>query len=86
MQRTISASNFANIMGVSKATLQKWETNGTFVPSVDEAGNKFFFIDDLLLVPEINAMVILHGKRKWRSARCVLILPLNFLPVQEVLR
>ncbi len=57
MQRTISASNFADIMGVSKATLQKWETNGTFVPSVDKAGNKYFFIDDLLLVPEINAMV-----------------------------
>ena len=48
MQNTISASNFADIMGVSKATLQKWEANGTFVPSVDKDGNKFFYIDKLL--------------------------------------
>lgn len=57
MQNTISASNFADIMGVSKATLQKWEANGTFVPSVDKDGNKFFYIDKLLNVPEISNMV-----------------------------
>ena len=44
-------------MGVSKATLQKWENNGTFVPSVDKDGNKYFLIDKLLNVPEINEMV-----------------------------
>lgn len=57
MQSTISASNFADIMGVSKATLQKWEANGTFVSSVDKAGNKYFLIDDLLFVPQIKEMV-----------------------------
>ena len=57
MQNIISASNFADIMGVSKATLQKWENNGTFVPSIDKEGNKFFFIDRLLNVPEISDMV-----------------------------
>ena len=57
MQQTISASNFADIMGVSKATLLKWENNGTFVPSVDKEGNKYFFIDKLLNVPEISDMV-----------------------------
>ena len=57
MQQTISASNFADIMGVSKATLQKWESNGTFVPSVDKEGHKYFFVDKLLHVPEINDMV-----------------------------
>ncbi|MCM1170300.1 MAG: DNA (cytosine-5-)-methyltransferase [Bacteroides sp.] len=57
MQKTISASNFADIMGVSKATLQKWEANGIHVPSVDKAGNKYFRIDDLLFVPEISEMV-----------------------------
>lgn len=57
MQNIISASNFADIMGVSKATLQKWENNGTFVPSVDSKGNKYFPIDKLLGVPEINEMV-----------------------------
>lgn len=57
MQDIISASNFADIMGVSKATLQKWENNGTFVPSIDEKGNKYFFVDKLLNIPEIKDMV-----------------------------
>ena len=30
MPQTISASNFADVMGVSKATLKKWEANSTF--------------------------------------------------------
>ncbi len=54
---TISASNFADIMGVSKATLQKWEDNGTYVPSVDSKGNKYFVVDKLLDVPRIKEMV-----------------------------
>ena len=57
MQDIISASNFADIMGVSKATLQKWENNGTFVPSIDDKGNKYFFVDKLLNIPEIKEMV-----------------------------
>ena len=57
MQKIISASNFADIMGVSKATLQKWETNGAFVPSIDPAGRKFFYVEKLLGVPEISDMV-----------------------------
>ncbi len=56
MTKTISATNFADIMGVSKATLDKWESNGSFVPSTDEAGRKFFYVETLLRVPEIKAM------------------------------
>lgn len=54
---TISASNFADIMGVSKSTLAAWEKNGTFVPSVDKDGNKCFSVKQLLHVPEIRKMV-----------------------------
>lgn len=57
MYNVISASNFADIMGVSKATLFKWEANGRFVPSVNEKGEKCYLIDELLGVPEINDMV-----------------------------
>lgn len=57
MQKTISATNFADIMGVSKGTLLKWETNGTFVPERDSAGNKFFYIDKLKDVPQIKAIL-----------------------------
>lgn len=54
---TISASNFADIMGVSKATLQKWEANGSYVPSIEKDGRKYFTIEELLNVPEIKEMV-----------------------------
>ena len=57
MPQTISASNFADVMGVSKATLKKWEANGTFIPLTDEAGNKYFLLKQLLMVPEISDMV-----------------------------
>lgn len=54
---TISASNFADIMGVSKATLLKWERNGKFVPHDDGNGHKYFLTKDLLSVPQIKEMV-----------------------------
>ncbi len=57
MQKNISASNFADIMGVSKATLQKWEANGSFVPFINNVGQKFFHTEQLLHVPEIQRMV-----------------------------
>lgn len=53
----ISASNFADIMGVSKATLEKWERNGTFVPSIAADGRKAFRIADLRHLPEIRSMI-----------------------------
>jgi len=52
----ISADNFANVMGVSKATLQKWENNGTYVPRTAADGKKFFLLEDLMDVPEIAWM------------------------------
>lgn len=55
--KKITASNFANIMGVSKATLEKWEENGTYVPQTCENGEKFFLIENLMHVPEIASMV-----------------------------
>lgn len=53
----ISADNFANIMGVSKATLAKWETNGKYVPRIDEKGFRYFLLSDLMHIPEIRQIV-----------------------------
>lgn len=44
-------------MGISKATLQKWERNGKYVPHDDGEGRKYFLIKDLLDVPQIKEMV-----------------------------
>lgn len=57
MHTKISADNFANIMGVSKATLQRWEANGTYKPLIDTEGGKYFNIRDLREVPEIREMI-----------------------------
>ena len=54
---TISASNFADIMGVSKATLQKWEANGKYVPKINSYGDKYFNVKDLLSVSEVSEMI-----------------------------
>ena len=64
---TISADNFANIMGVSKATIGKWEANGTFVPEKDASGKKFFHIKNLMHVPEIKAMADSHWDEEMRT-------------------
>lgn len=58
---TISADNFANLMGVSKATLQTWENNGIYVPRISEDGKKYFLLDDIKDIPEIKEMM----ESKW---------------------
>ncbi len=44
-------------MGVSKATLQSWETNGIFVPHTSDSGSKYFFMDEIKHIPEIRDML-----------------------------
>lgn len=56
----ISISNLADIMGVSLATAQKWREAGTYPARVDEKGRKGFFMEDLITLPPIRAM--LHSK------------------------
>ena len=53
----LSASNFADIMGVSRATVQKWEANGTYQSVTDDNGKVFFSIECLKDVPEIKSMI-----------------------------
>lgn len=63
----ISADNFANVMGVSKATLDKWEANGTFVPELDAAGRKMFRMKNLMHVPEIAEMAHSHWEEEMQT-------------------
>lgn len=58
--KIISADNFANLMGVSKATMQKWEAKGLYTPRLDERGRKYYLFDDLLHIPEIASMANTH--------------------------
>lgn len=67
MQDIILVGNFADVMGVSKATIEKWESNGTFVPVVGDRGEKFFHLKDLMHVPQIRAMVCSSWEQEMES-------------------
>lgn len=67
---TISADNFANLMGVSKATLQTWENNGLYVPRIGDDGKKYFLLDDIKGIPEINEMLDSKWDEEMKSRPC----------------
>lgn len=56
-ERTISTDNFANLLGVSKRTVQLWERNGTYIPHRADDGSKFFYLRELAALPEISALL-----------------------------
>lgn len=60
LPETISAANFAAIMGVSGRTVSIWGKNGRLLSQHDETGKIFFRIQDLKKVPEISEMI--HSK------------------------
>lgn len=66
-ESTISADNFANLMGVSKATLQAWENKGVYVPHVSDTGEKYFILDEIKHIPEINDMLNTHWDEEMQT-------------------
>lgn len=65
MTRYFTQSNFADIMGVSMATIHKWEKNGTYIPEneCNSRGEKIYDVLKFLDIPEIKSMV----ESKWES-------------------
>ena len=64
----ISASNFADIMGVSRATVQKWEARGLYQSIKDDQGKLFFSIESLKDVPEIKSMIETDWDKEMKTA------------------
>lgn len=60
---TISAANFATILGVSGHTVSLWEESGKYKANKDVNGRAVFNISDLKDVPEISEMV----NSKWNE-------------------
>ncbi len=56
MDKYIPANHFADILGVSRATLASWEEHGVYVPARIAHGQKLLEVEKLLDVPEIRAM------------------------------
>lgn len=53
----ISPNNFADICGVSRATIDKWIANGKCIAHCDENGKKYLLASELISIPEINDML-----------------------------
>lgn len=57
----ISDTDFADIMGVSKRTIVSWRNKGKYIYHHGEDGKRFFYVKDLMCVPEVKEMV----ESKW---------------------
>ena len=67
MEKTISASIFADLMGVSKSTLKKWELAGRVTPHHDENAVEFFYVNELMHFPKVREM----ANSKWEEENAV---------------
>ena len=55
--RTISINNFADLLGVSRATVDAWITSGKYRAHTQSNGKRYFYLDDVKTVPEVAAML-----------------------------
>lgn len=53
----ISLNNFADIVGVSRSTVDKWIANGKCVVHFDENHSKYLIASEVSSFPEISAML-----------------------------
>lgn len=53
----ISFNNFADIVGVSRATVEKWISSGKCIPLFTNTGIRYFTASDLSSFPEIDSML-----------------------------
>ncbi len=61
----ISINNFADLLGVSRATVESWIRSGKRHVHILDNGKRVFLIDELSDVPEIQAML----KSEWEAER-----------------
>lgn len=64
---TLTPNNLADLLGVSRRTVQSWEESGKHVPHVDANGAKYFVASELQDFPEVASM----AQTKWEDEKCV---------------
>ena len=56
-QESISVNNFADLLGVSRATVETWIRNEKYPIHSDMDGKRYFILDEVKDIPEISAML-----------------------------
>lgn len=56
-RKTISFNNFADLVGVSRATVDHWINSGKIAAHNDKRGGRFFYLDEINNFPEIASML-----------------------------
>ena len=60
----ISLNNLADLVGVSRATVDAWIRSGKYPAHEDEKGKRFFYLEDLRSIPEVDAMLTTSWKEE----------------------
>lgn len=55
--RTISVNNFADLLGVSRTTVDKWISSGKYPVHTFPDGRRYFYFDEVKAAPEIASML-----------------------------
>ena len=70
----ISDIELADILGVSRHTVDAWIENKRYVSHELETGQKVFFVSDLKHIPQINEMINSSFVQDWPAERVELTL------------
>ena len=60
----ISFNNLADLLGVSRATIEKWVAKGRFKVEIGSDGKKYFEVSKLQELPAIQAMMTSSWKEE----------------------
>lgn len=65
--RTISVNNFADLLGVSRTTVDKWISSGKYPVHTLPDGRRYFYFDEVKAAPEVASML----STKWNEEMSV---------------
>lgn len=57
VRKKLSVNNFADLLGVSRATVETWIRTGKYPVHKHRDGSRFFYLDEVASVPEVAAML-----------------------------
>lgn len=76
-QKSISVNNYADLLGVSRSTVELWIRNGKYPVHTLSDGKRVFYFDEIKSVPEISSMLT----TRWNE-EMVVVPSLNFTSVE----